>query len=1250
MKQTHQVFALLLVAAYSGAIRADERDDFFELKIRPVLAGTCFRCHSGTKSGGGLRVDSREGLLRGGDSGPALVPLKPEESVLIGAIRRQSDIAAMPPEKEKALRPEQVADFVTWIKAGAVWPSTSGSVKSKSHWAFAPVRDVPMPHVKDKKWIKTSVDSFIRARQESYSADPVGEADKLALIRRATFDLTGLPPKPTEIELFLADKSPDSYEKLVDRLLQSKAYGERWGRHWLDVVRYADTAGDTADYPVPLAWKYRNYVIDSFNADKPYDEFIREQVAGDVMAKAGPRERYAERVTATGFLAVSRRFGFDSENYHHLTIQDTIDTLGQAVLGLSLGCARCHDHKFDAVTMRDYYGLFAIFESSRYAFPGSEQKQRMTSLSPLTLPEESRNKWTEFENRVAVLSERLARQKQPVPATPLHSLHGMDGDFETQAPAAGGSNGVLVLPWLYEGNISVTSSAQSPFRNLHPSGRLGTSIASGAGRYRIWQSAPGTRKDTVLFANLDFRISGADASTQGFHSLVLGSTAGVSAVEVRVGADSVILLTGGIAEKVAVLKPNEWQNLQLSIDLKKRMVSGRVGAPGAVTVFQDKPINTAFSSNIDILTLKSVDGGASRLPAIDYDNVGLSDTPIPDVTTRMPAVPTMPPEADPVAIAAELQKIQGIDGDFENQVRGTPPASPWNPGPNSVVNISEMAQSPFRNVYESGRLGIHMPNRAQYDGFGLTLTDIMPDKNGQLHIAYDFRCGDAALGGGGSWRYYIGQGPGNSAAIELFFNSNTFFGRSGDSRETIAPLIVGEWYQVRLILDMKGRKYTGVLQSAKSRKEFQGNCATGWNGEIDYSFIDSYGHLPGARPALDTDNFVVRSRQIPDISARLPQGDALDFAKNRRIAELRQQLARLRSQVESDRQELNRLVEKGPFEMAYAMAEGTPHNVRMQLRGEPDRPGDVVKRGTIQALAGGPLPEETPGSGRWELAQWLTRPANPLTARVMVNRIWQYHFGRGLVKTPNDFGVRGIEPTHGELLDHLAERFVQNGWSIKAMHRLIMLSSTYRQAGAESGSKPLVDAGDLYASFPRRRLGAEEIRDAILFVSGEMDATQGREHPFPSPVSWGFSQHAPFIAVYEHDKRSVYLMVQRLKRHPFLSLFDGADPNATTADRLVTTVPTQALFFLNDPFVHAKAIKWAKRLQLLGLDENGRIELAWRESMGRIPVEAEKRDAVEFINAYRSELKANGVPDIEVAAFAAYLRTIFGSNEFLYVD
>lgn len=1254
--------ALLILGLLTGrgpVASADEKGDFFESRIRPILVGTCFRCHGDSRASGGLRIDSRAALMTGGDSGPAIVPEQPAESLLIRVIERQDDVPAMPPEKDKALRADQIADFVAWVKAGAVWPTESARFETSRHWAFEPVRDVTPPEVRDKAWGHNSIDTFIRARQEAAGIHPAPPADRLSLIRRVTFDLTGLPPTAEEVDAFLADTTPSAFDTVVDRLLQSPAYGERWGRHWLDVVRYADTAGETADYPVPLAWRYRNYVIDSLNADKPYDRFLREQIAGDILASHAPAEGYAEPVTATGYLAISRRFGFDSENYHHLTIQDTIDTLGQSLLGLSLGCARCHDHKFDPVSMTDYYGLYGIFDSTRYAFPGSEQKPRVRSMMPLLPPGEANFHWRLYEQRVAALAESLARRKQSVSSAVLRSLTDIDGDFELQAPAAGGSNGVLVPPWLYEGKIAVTTAAQSPFRNLYALGRVGASVAADAGRYRIAQAThPRRTRDncSVVYVNLDFRVAAPDPKLRGVHRFSVGSSDSIAAVEAHISAEAVLLRTFGEAELIATLAPNQWHNLQFEIDLTRRVVSGSVGRPGEVTRFAPRPLSPDWNDAIDLVVFDSGDQPEATPPAIEIDNLGLQETPVPPVSTELSAAAASIGDTEVTDLTARLQALTGIDGDLELQTENAAPVNPWNPGPNSVVKLSANSQSPFRNLFEPGRLGIHLPNRGEYDGFGLTLPSARPDAEGRLYLSFDFRCASQDAGGQGSWRYYVGQGPGNSAAIELFFNATEFFRRSGDARESVARLTLGDWYQVQLTLDLKARSYTGWLLSESREIQFSGQVATGWNGTVNYSFIDSYGHLGGVRPALDADNFVVRDKPLPRLDAPPVEAETESAdSRKKQVAELRRRHEEISRQAERDRQELEGLLANGPFALTYGMAEGTPHDVRMQMRGEPDQPGVEVPRGFLRFLGGGPLPAGTRGSGRLELADWITHPDNPLTARVIVNRVWQYHFGRGLVKTPNDFGVRGLPPTHPELLDHLAARLIRDGWSLKALHRLILSSATYQQASNPAGRGPSTTAGgesfaDLYSEFVRRRLDAEEIRDAILAVSGELDLSPAEGHPFPSPISFSYSQHAPFSAVYDHNRRSVYLMTQRLKRHPFLALFDGADPNASTAERLGTTVPTQALYFLNDPFLHAKSEKWAARLKAVGVDREQEVELAWRRALGRSPTGAERDEAITFLDSYQAELAALSLDQVEVRALAAYLRTLLASNEFLHID
>ncbi len=894
-----------------------------------------------------------------------------------------------------------------------------------------------MPDVRDVSWPLSEVDRFVLARLEAAGLKPAGPASKRTLIRRVTFDLIGLPPEPEEVHAFVADDSPGAFPRVVDRLLASPHYGERWGRHWLDVVRYADTAGETADYPVPEAYHYRDYVIDAFNADKPYDEFVREQIAGDILAREGPRETYAERVTATGYLAISRRFGFDVENYHHLTIQDTIDSVGQTFLGLSLGCARCHDHKYDPVTMDDYYALYGIFESTRYAFPGSEQKQRTRALAPLVPPDEAGPLGEDYARRVGRLEGELAHRKAAFPRIRLGSLDDLDGDFELQAPAAGGSRGVLVPPWLYEGGPAITAQAQSPYTNVYPGGTNGISL-------------PG----------------GGEACSLG-QALHLPRTG---------------------------------------------------GAPG--------PLHASFDFRIA--------------------------------------------RTDPAAGA------------------GTGPA-------------------------------------------------------------------------GGSWRFFLGHEgvrSGRSAAVEAFIGSSAFAVGSGGAVESVRALVPDVWYHVQIACNLRGRRFSGTIGVPGDVTAFDGKIAAAdWDGTIDRIRIDGAERQAGQRPALDLDNIAVRRREIPPLPspalpvavpaapAPPPESSGPDGAGDPGVrgseAEIRGQLAGL--------------VEKGPFPMAYGVAEGTPRDARVQLRGEPSNPGEVAPRRFLEVLGGDRVLPEAAGSGRRELAGWLTRPSSSLTARVMVNRIWQHHFGRGLVATPNDFGVRGERPTHPELLDFLARRFVDGGWSVKSLHRLILLSRTYQTAsegdegGAAAGGDP---ENRLLRHFLRRRLDAEAIRDAMLAASGLLDRTRGGRHPFPGTDGRAYTQHAPFRAVYETRRRSVYLMTQRIQRHPYLALFDGADSNASTAVRVETTIPTQSLFLMNDPLVHEGSVALARRVLGSGREDVGRFCFAHELALARSASEEEVKEGLVFLQLYRQDLRAAGTPapEEEEKAWAAYARTLFARNEFLFVD
>ncbi|MFM7149068.1 MAG: DUF1549 domain-containing protein, partial [Gemmataceae bacterium] len=699
----------------------------------------------------------------------------------------------------------EIDQLTRWIKDGAVDPRDGRSTKlsgpdgddARKWWAFQPIRTPRIPGNSQGNPVDALLAATLPPNRKAFG--PV--ADRRTLIRRATFDLLGLPPTPEEVDAFVNDSSPDAFSRLIDRLLQSPHYGERWGRHWLDVVRYADTAGDTADYPLPEAWRYRNYVIDSMSQDKPFDVFLREQIAGDILATQGSPERYAEQVTATGFLALSRRFGFDSENYQHLTIQDTIDTLGQSVMGLTLGCARCHDHKFDPVSMRDYYGLYGIFASTRYAFPGSEQKTRYRAMVPLVPPAQSRETWDQFLGQYASLGA--------TPPAILRSLDDLDGDFEMQRFASGGSNGILVPPWLFEGKVSVQQGSQSPFRHVHPFGGVGVHISSGKDRYHVRQAIRPTLKQGKVHLNLEFRVAHGDGSATGYHRLLLGSLQEVPAVEVWLARDSLVFPGGKDHRKIPLPRPGEWHCLQIALDLEGRTFSGTIGVPGDIRSLPTLSIAESFRGEIELLRLDSVPGSSAPRPGLDLDNLAVQARPFASVSTA-PRVSEIR-GGSLASLKKELQSLAGMDGDLEAQSAGSPPRDPFHPGPQSQVKIAASSQSPFTDVYPPGKQGLLLPATpdGSYNGFGHHLAKPWHrDATNSLHLSFDFRCHKSDPNSNkGVWRFHLGHSH-TTPALEFSLGATEFYHRVGNRQERVTTLTPGEWYQVRVALNLKARTFT----------------------------------------------------------------------------------------------------------------------------------------------------------------------------------------------------------------------------------------------------------------------------------------------------------------------------------------------------------------------------------------------------------------------------------------------------------
>ena len=779
-----------------GAVWPVSKQEFFAKRIQPLIEQNCLACH-GKDPQGGLGLDSQEAFLKGGASGPAVVAGKPDESLLIRSIRYEHEKIKMPPAGR--LPQEAIADFTKWVADGAVWsediPPAEHYEISEEHlsfWSFQPVKRPPVPQVPDQRWGGNPIDRFIAAMLAAKGLSAGTPTDKRTLIRRVTYDLTGLPPTLDGIEAFLADQAPEAFEKVVERLLASRQYGERWGRHWLDLVRYADTAGDSGDFPVPEAYKYRNYVIDSFNKDKPYDQFVREQIAGDLLPYDNDDQRW-EQTIGTGYIATSRRIGVSPHSLRHITIEDTINNVGKTFLGLTVGCARCHNHKFDPIPTADYYALYGIFDSSVYPFPGAEHKPHRESFV-----------------------------------------------------------------------------------------------------YRV-----------------------------------------------------------GHEKAQEVLKP-------------------------------------------------------------------------------------------------------------------------------------------YREVLDS-------------------------------------------------W---------NEKERKKFYDYQELQDRKSDDPTRTRKVIWEELLALR--------------------------------------------------------------------EERRPYAEAFP-----------------------------------PLETAYAIWEGEPGDVRVQRAGDPKALGPIAPRGFLQILGGAKLPPENSGSGRRELADWIADPVNPLTARVMVNRVWHYHFGRGIVASTSDFGTRGSPPTHPELLDYLAAYFVDSGWSLKQLHRLILLSETYQLSSTDVEANSAIDPlNELLWRHNRRRLDAESIRDSILSFSGELDLTAGQRHPFPHELTYFYRQHEPFTEFYESNRRTVYGMQQRIQKNPFLELFDGPDGNLPLGERKSSITSLQALFMMNSEFLHRQAEAIAERLLVRGESTAERAEWTFETILGRAVRAEEVEKTQQYLATAGEQLRATGCQgsSCEQRAWAGYLRALLSGNEFVFVE
>jgi mono/diheme cytochrome c family protein len=911
------LFALGRTAA-GGEPAAD-----FENQIAPLLVRNCVNCHNSSELKGGLDLTSLEAALAGGDSGPVFVPGQSEASPLIDRVVE----GTMPPEGQgDRLAPEQIALLREWIAAGAVWPEgrvlsafefTTNRRAGYDWWSLRPVERPAPPEVRNTAWPRTPIDRFILSRLEQAGRSPAPEVDRVAFLRRARLDLLGLPPTPEEIDAFLADDAPNAVERLIDRLLASPHYGERWGRHWLDVARYGESDGFENDKLRDHAWRYRDWVIDSFNRDLPYDQFVVAQLAGDV-AELVTRDG----IVATGFLVAGSwdevqnvgKSQAERQRTHEEQIEELIAAVSQSFLGMTVNCARCHDHKFDPIPQADYYRLKAVFD-------GVDHGNR-----PLLTPEEQR----EYDQAVAPLNERIALAQSRLDELKAETTGEVSENIPADALVAGRFDEALDARKAQVGAARKPEYSRPPFT------------------VECWAKVDSRGGFNVLAAHLP--KESADHweiytyAGSGEFSLYLP---GYAPAEIKSGVD----ITGG-----------DWRHVAASFDgqTARLYVDGRLAREQSVT--------------------RAREGGPSG----------------------------------PLWFGSYPPGSIGCDG-LIDEVR-------------------------FSNVVRAIDAAPDAPLVADEHTIGL-------------------------------WRFDRADG------------------------ERLRNQVEGE---------QSGELGAG---SAERKKE-----------EADRA-------------------------QVETLTAELKELEA------RRAA-------------------------LAPA-LTYSGVRKQPDAVHVLLRGDISQPADEVAPAALTAVnspdasleLGADAPE---AQRRLRFARWVVDPANPLTARVLVNRVWQQHFGQGLVETPSDFGFNGGQPTHPELLDWLASEFVASGWSIKQLHRTIMSSAVYRQSARFDADAAAADADNrLLWRFPPRRLEAEIVRDAMLAVSGELNPQVGGPSFRPFTVTSLLTQfyHPIDPGTPDHNRRTVYRMNVNTGKSAFLDALDCPAPSLASPHRRNTTTALQSLALMNDSFV-----------------------------------------------------------------------------------
>ncbi len=1085
--------------------------EFFETQVRPLLVKHCYECHDPTNGepGGNLSLASRTDILAGGDSGPAINPGDPIHSLLIEAVRHGPRFQ-MPPDEKLPL--EDIAILMKWIEEKAPWPAESDqrshetevfdlAARRESHWAWhAPVRAAD-PVVQRANWPNNSIDRFILQRLEASELQPAPDATSFTWLRRVYLDLIGLPPTAEQAQQFeqawnnalkvtldTADSNPGTAGEpaalrqlkaaTVDQLLSDPAFGEHWARHWLDLVRYAETCGHEFDFPLPGAFEYRDYVIRALNQDVPYNQWVMEHLAGDLLPQ--PRLNleagFNESILGTMFwyLHEATHAPVDVRGDQAGRVDNQIDVFGKTFLGLTVACARCHDHKFDAISARDYYALFGIVKSAR--------------------------------RDVAVIDN-----------------DGVQGEFVRQF------------------ELKQTQAAELMQRDWEVMQR--------------WLMDPAADSQLVL----EEFLTDPPGGSLGIPSAAMGHP---------------LHFLHSYANRPADQTLTEWW-----ASFRERVLSQAVAAE-------------KFRATATLLADFSDDTRNGWWAAgWAFDNRGSAWRPA-----------FLRPSADATSSSWMPQRPGTIDSGIRSKsLAGTLRSPTFRLEADRIHVRGRGENAKLRLVVDGYQMNIHQDLL-----FSQTILPISSAEDAWFTMHGDL----GKYIGHEVYLELIDEGEGSVAVSEIW---------QGGEHPALAPHpLVVEWCQTTEKLDSVKSlvdKTTAWLRAAND----DSSTSSATESQIRHWAYEW---------CLAADS---ESRDLELTSSQVDWND------------LNLQTAKLPIPPVSSRKVY-----------VATPSEGVDHE--LYIRGNSKNRGEVVPRGTLEALrqslrpAGALTPtsvtREEP-SGRLDFARDIVSPNNPLTARVMVNRIWLHLLGEGLVPTPDDFGFNGTPPTHPELLDHLALEFIDHGWSIKQIIREIVLSRTYGQGVSSEALALERDAGNQrYHSARVRRLSGEVLRDSMLQISGRLDRTQfGPSVPaYVSDLMQGRGRPAsgPLDG---QGRRSIYIEIRRNFLSPWMLVFDTPAPFSTMGKRSRSNVPAQALALLNDPLVNELAAHWAKQTLALPGDDNQRLQHMFWSALGRPMTATEQAVMQEFLKT-QTATSADGA----IETWTRIAHAIFNLKEFAFVN